>query len=220
MRPRPCGTVFAASIAAAGLSLSAPTADAQALRGTLKKIADRGEIVLGHRDAAIPFSYLDGAGKPVGFSVDLCREVVEAVKQRLRRPDLKVSVLPVTSATRIPLVANATVDLECGSTTNTVARQAQVAFSVTTYVAAGRLLVKRGSGIAGIADLKGKAVAANQGSSPVRALRALNADRRLGIRFLPAKDFAESFVLLINLRIPMSEALRERLRTPDDRGVQ
>lgn len=219
-------TVLGCFLAAASLSLAALPASAQALRGTLKKIADRGEIVLGHRDAAIPFSYLDGSGRPVGFSLDLCQSVVEAVKRRLGRPDLKVSTVPVTSATRIPLVANGTVDLECGSTTNTVARQSQVAFSVTTFVAAGRLLVKRHAGVAGIADLKGRAVAANQGSNPVRALLALNTGQHLGIRFLPAKDFAESFVLLETDRaaaIPQDDVLlaglRANARNPDDYAI-
>jgi glutamate/aspartate transport system substrate-binding protein len=120
--------VAALAIGMAGLNASVC---AETLDGTLRKVAEKGEITIGHRDSAIPLSFLDGQQAPVGYSVDLCRKIVDNVKTRLNRPDLKINFLPVTSQTRIPLMANGTIDLECGSTTNTRERQSQVAFTVT-----------------------------------------------------------------------------------------
>ena len=111
---------------------------AQQLTGVLKKIKDTGEITLGHRDASVPFSYLDDKQQPVGYSIDLCLRVADAVKAELKLPAIKVKYNPVTSATRIPLVANGTVDIECGSTVNNIERQQQVSFSDTTFIPSGR----------------------------------------------------------------------------------
>jgi glutamate/aspartate transport system substrate-binding protein len=113
---------------------------AQELTGTLKKIKDTGTITIGYRDASIPFSYLDDSQKPIGYSMDLCYKIVDAVKAQLKMPDLKVALQPVTSATRIPLIANGTVDMECGSTTNNLERQQQVSFVVTTFVTGNGLM--------------------------------------------------------------------------------
>ncbi len=119
-------------------------ASAQDAGGTLKKIADRNEIVLGYRESSIPFSYLDDDQKPIGYSIDLCLRIVDALRTSLNRPDLKVGYTPVTPATRIPLMANGTIDLECGSTSNTVDRQTQVAFAPTTFVTTTRFVVEEG----------------------------------------------------------------------------
>ncbi len=181
--------------ALAALSLAGPL-PALALDGTLAKIAETGRITLGHRDAAVPFSYLDGDAQPVGFSMDLCRAVVEAVRERLELPELETGDLTVTSQTRIPLLANGTIDLEWGSTTNTLERQRQVAYGPTMVLAAGRFLVRADAGIEGPGDLAGRTVPAMQGSNPVQVLTRLNEERDLGPRMLPAKDFADSFLLL------------------------
>lgn len=186
--------MFAADARAQAPSGNAPSGNAQS--GTLAKIAERGEIVVGHRDSAVPFSFLDDGQKPTGFALDLCAHVVDEVKRSLARPDLKVAYQTVTAQTRIPLVANGTIDMECGSTTNNAERQRQVAFSVTYFVANGRILVKASSGIEAVDGLKGKAVAAVQGANPVRALAQIDGQKQLGLRLLPAKDNAEAFLML------------------------
>ena len=122
-------------VVTAGLVIGVCTpAKAQNLEGTLKKVQETGTITIGHRDSSIPLSYLDDKLQPVGFSIELCKHVVEAVKAKLAMPNLGVKFNPVTSATRLPLVANGTVDIECGSTANMTSRQAQVGFSYTFFV--------------------------------------------------------------------------------------
>lgn len=127
--------------------------------GTLKKLHDTGEIVLGARDASIPFSYADDTGQSIGYSVDLCMRVVDHLRQTLKMPGLKVRQQLVTSANRVPLVLNGTVDLECGSTVNNLERQKTVAFSLTTFIVNTKFIVKASSGVQKMSDLKGKTVA-------------------------------------------------------------
>ena len=171
-------------------------AAAQELTGTLKKIKETGTITMGVRDSSVPFSYLDASQKPVGFAIDVCMKVVDAVKQRLGMPGLKVEMNPVTSATRIPLLANGTIDLECGSTTNNAARQQQVAFSNTYFLTASKFVSKGASGITGIDSLKGKTVVSTSGTTNIVQLNAANTARSLGLNILTAKDHAESFLLV------------------------
>jgi glutamate/aspartate transport system substrate-binding protein len=139
----------------AGITVSA---QAQELTGTLKKIKETGAITIGHRESSIPFSYLDDKQQPVGYAMDLCMKVVDAVKADLKLPNLKVNLQPVTSANRIPLMQNGTIDMECGSTTNSVERQKQVAFGPTYFVINVTGAVKKTSGIKSLADLDGKTV--------------------------------------------------------------
>lgn len=129
---------------------------AQDLTGTLKKIKESNTIALGTRDTSLPFSYLDNKQQPIGYSIDLCNKIVDAIKSELNLPNLQVKLIPVISQTRVPLVSNGTVDLECGSTTNTLTRQKQVEFSHITFVGGTRLLVKANSGIKEVEDLKEK----------------------------------------------------------------
>lgn len=171
-------------------------ANADDLTGTLKKVKDTGTITLGYRETSVPFSYLDGSQKPIGFSIDLCGKVVEAVKAKLGLPDLKVAYNPVNSATRLPLVANGTVDLECGSTANQLARQKQVAFSVSTFVAQFKWLTRTDSGIATPDDLKGKTVAVTAGTNTAQFLNKLNQEDGLKLTISQGKDHAESFLLV------------------------
>ncbi|RJG09732.1 glutamate/aspartate ABC transporter substrate-binding protein [Pseudomonas cavernicola] len=186
--------LLGAAIAAA--LLSSPTL-ASELTGTLKKIKDSGTITLGHRDASIPFSYLgNDPRQPVGYSHDLQLKVVEAIKQELGLPELKVRYNLVTSQTRIPLVQNGTVDLECGSTTNNLERQQQVDFSVGIFEVGTRLLTKKTSGVNDFADLKGKNVVTTAGTTSERLIKTMNAEKQMGMNIISAKDHGESFLML------------------------
>ena len=169
--------------------------------GTLKKIRDMGEIVLGVRDASIPFSYADDTGQSIGYSVDLCMRVVDHLRQTLKMPALKVRQQLVTSANRVPLLVNGTVDLECGSTVNNIERQKTVAFSLTTFIVNTKFIVKASSGIQKLADLKGKAVAVTGGTNTMQKITALNKQLNLDLSVLNGKDHAESFLLLTTDRV-------------------
>lgn len=179
-----------------GAGLMVGVAHAQEPTGTLKKIKDSGTIVLGVRDSSIPFSYLDDKQSYQGYSIDLCMRVVNSLQKELGLTSLNVRMNPVTSATRIPLMANGTVDLECGSTTNNIERQKQVSFAPTTYVTATRLLAKKQSNINSLEDLKGKTIVSTSGTSNLKLLTALNGERNLGMNILTAKDHAEAFLMV------------------------
>ena len=180
----------------AALTAATATANAQELTGTLKKIRDSGSITIGHRDASIPFSYLDDKQQPIGYSMDLCRKIVDAVKAELKLPNLQVKLNPVTSATRIPLLANGTIDMECGSTTNNLERQRQVSYAVTTFVTANRILSKKSSKIMKLDDLKGKTIVSTSGTSNLKQITELNASKSLGMNILAVKDHAEAFLMV------------------------
>src|SRR6185436_7368918 len=147
---------------------------AAAQEGTLKKIKDSGSITIGHRDASIPFSYYDDKQQPVGYAVDLCLRIVEAVKTELKMPKLEVKYQLVTSANRIPLMANGTIDLECGSTTNNIARQKEVAFTITHFLTANRIVSKKTANLKSIEDLKGKTMVSTSGTTNITQLTELN----------------------------------------------
>jgi glutamate/aspartate transport system substrate-binding protein len=201
-------THLVAAIAAAGL-LVAPVHAAE-LTGTLKKIKDTGVIKVGHRDASVPFSYLDDKQKPIGYGVDICMKIVDKVKAELKMPKLKVEFVPVTSQTRIPILMGGNIDLECGSTTNSVERQKQVDFAPTYFMTGTKIIVKKSSGIKGYDDLKGKTVVFTQGTTNERAMKAYNDEKKLGIKFLPSKDHAESFLAVQTDRaaaFPMDDIL-------------
>ena len=186
--------LLGAAIAAALISTPVFAAE---LTGTLKKIKESGTITLGHRDSSIPFSYIaDGSGKPVGYSHDVQLAIVEGLKKQLDMPDLKVKYNLVTSQTRIPLVQNGTVDVECGSTTNNVERQQQVDFSVGIFEVGTRLLSKKDSAYKDFADLKGKNVVTTAGTTSERILKAMNADKQMGMNVISAKDHGEAFNML------------------------
>jgi glutamate/aspartate transport system substrate-binding protein len=178
------------------VAASAIAAPAFAQNDTLKKIKDSGTITVGHRDASIPFSYLDDQQKPIGYSMDLCAGIVEGVKAELKMPNLKVVLQPVTSATRIPLMANGTIDLECGSTTNNLDRQKQVSFTMTHFVTANRFVSKKSAGLTTLSDLKGKTVVSTSGTTNIKQVNELNAAKNLGMTVLAAKDHAESFLMV------------------------
>ena len=175
-------------------ALLAAPAISQELTGTLKKIKDSGTITIGHRETSVPFSYLDDKQQPIGYSMDLCAAIVEEVKKELMLPTLNVKYNPVTSQTRIPLMSNGTVDIECGSTTNNLTRQKQVSFAPVTFVTGTKLLVKKTSKIKSYKDLKNKTVVVTQGTTNERTIKALSDKENLNIKFLNAKDHGESFL--------------------------
>jgi len=164
--------------------------------GTLAKIKRTGQITLGVRDGSIPFSYLDDQQQYQGYSIDLCRKVIGHLQKQLGMADIKVAMNPVTSANRIPLMANGTIDLECGSTTNNAERQQQVAFAPTMFVISSRLLVKKNSNIKSVADMKGKTLVATAGTTSLKQLTILNNERNLGMKIVVGKDHPESFLML------------------------
>ncbi len=184
-----------ASLAAACLIL-ASAAPAHAEQTTLQRIETGGVISLGHRESSIPFSYYDDQQRVIGYSQEMALKIVDAVKVKLNKPDLKVKLTPITSQNRIPLLTNRTIDLECGSTTNNAERAQQVAFSNTIFVVGTRLMTRTGSGIRDFADLKGKTVVTTAGTTSERLLRKMNQDKGLGMNIISAKDHGESFLTL------------------------
>jgi glutamate/aspartate transport system substrate-binding protein len=169
---------------------------AQELTGTLKKIKETGAITLGHRESSVPFSYYDDRQQVVGYAMDLCARIVDRVKSELKLAKLDTKLNPVTSATRIPLMANGTIDLECGSTTNNADRQKQVSFTNTHFLTATRFVSKRSSNINSIDHLKGKPVVATSGTTNIKQLTEANAARNLGVNIIAAKDHAEAFLMV------------------------
>jgi len=175
--------------------LAATPAFAAELTGTLKKVKDAGTITMGIRESSYPLSYLDDKQQPIGYHIDICNKIVEAVKRELEA-NLKVQHQPVTSQNRIPLVTNGTVDLECGSTTNNEARAMQVAFVDTTFVTNVRMAVKKKSGITSLSQLGGKPVATTSGTTSVQLMRAHEKAKGIDFKEVYGKDHADSFLLL------------------------
>lgn len=184
--------VLASLLGALGFSFVAQAQET----GTLKKIKDSGKITLGVRDASIPFSYLDDKQQYIGYSVELCDKIASAVQRKLGLTAMQRVYQPVTSATRIPLMANGTIDLECGSTTNNLDRQKQVSFAPTTFITANRLLAKKSSNINKLEDMKGKTLVSTAGTSNIRQVTGLNTERQLGMTILTGKDHSDSFLMV------------------------
>ena len=173
--------------------LAAPAARAES---TLDKVKASGSITLSYREASIPFSYLDDKAQPVGFGVDICDKVVDEIKRATGRADLKVQRQAVTSANRIPLLVNGTIDLECGSTTNNSDRAKQVAFAINYFYTGTRFLVKADSGIKGLGDLGKKVMVSTIGTTNFKLLRDEITNKKLDIELIGAKDHAESALLV------------------------
>ena len=176
------------------LALAAP-AFAQTT-GTLDKVKQSGAITLAYRESSIPFSYLDDKAQPVGFGHEICMKVVDEVKKATGRTDLKVNLQAVTSANRIPLLQNGTIDIECGSTTNNSERGKQVQFAINYFYTGTKFLVKTGTQIKSIEDLKGKTIVSTTGTTNFKILRNLNEEKKLGMDLLGAKDHAESALMV------------------------
>jgi glutamate/aspartate transport system substrate-binding protein len=173
----------------------AAVAQAQA-SGTLDKVKQTGQITLAYRESSIPFSYLDDKAQPVGFGFEICQKIVDEVKKATGRQDLKVGLQAVTSANRIPLLQNGTIDIECGSTTNNSERAKLVAFAVNYFYTGTRFFVKAGLPIKSLDDLKGQTVVSTTGTTNFRIIRNLNEEKKLGIDLLGAKDHSESALMV------------------------
>ena len=169
---------------------------AEAASETLEKIKEVGKIAFGYRQASIPFAYLGDDQKPTGLSLDLCSAVADRIRSELRRPELQTEYVPVDASNRIPLLQNGTIDVECGSTTNTVERQKQVSFSVATYVASPRWLVSAASPVTDLNGLEGQAIVITQGSLNLVTAGKIIAEQKLNVRIVQAKDHAEAILIL------------------------
>jgi glutamate/aspartate transport system substrate-binding protein len=181
-----------AAIAALACALIAAPVGAQ----TIDKIKQTGAITIGHRDASIPFSYYDDQQKVIGYAMDICHRIVEDVKKELKMPNLEVKYQLVTSANRIPLMANGTIDLECGSTTNNLERQKQVSFTNTHFVTANRWVAKKSSNIKTLNDLKGKTIVSTAGTTNIKQITELNAAQNLGMNIISANGHPEAFQMV------------------------
>lgn len=187
--------ITTAMVAAVAFGVSA-TAGAQDLYGTLKKVKESGTIVIGHNEDSPPFAYFGPDGKPIGYSIDLCNLIADAVKAELKMDKLTVKYQAVNGQTRTPLLVNGTVDMVCATTTNTLARGRQLDFLNTMFITGNRILTKKGRGIKEIEDLKGKTVSANQGTTNEIVLKELNEKLNLGIKILPTKDQPQAWIAL------------------------
>lgn len=194
MKFRHTAVVFAA------LSFIAASASAEALTGTLKKIQETGSITLGYRESSVPFSYLDAEGKPVGYAFEVCRKVADAAGKAAGVTDLKIKYQAVTSANRIPLIQNGTVDIECGSTTNSLVRQKEAAFSINYFGIQVSAAVWKSSGITSIKALNGKNIAVTSGTTSVALLKKFEKENGVRFRLLMTKDFAEAMQLVAQKR--------------------
>jgi ABC-type amino acid transport substrate-binding protein len=179
----------------AALLLTALALPASA-QDTLKKVSDSGRISVAYRESSVPFSYIAGAGKPVGFSVELTNAVVEEVKRRTGKPGLEVQYVSVTSQNRIPLLVNGTIDIECGSTTNNSTRGKDVAFAINHFYTGTRLLTKKASRVTNYADLAGKNVSSTTGTTNAQVMRKYNTDNNLNMNIVLAKDHSDAMLLV------------------------
>ncbi|HEY0847758.1 MAG TPA: amino acid ABC transporter substrate-binding protein [Noviherbaspirillum sp.] len=190
---------------------------------TLSRIRETQTITIAHREASLPFSYLDANKKPIGYAVDLCLRIADAVRRELKLPHLNIHYLPVTPSTRIPAIVESKADLECGSTTNNAERRKQVAFTIPHFVAAARMVVRADSGIRNWSDLRGKRVVTTRGTTTVKLLTERDKVRSLGLNLVEGRDHAESFGMVEKGEaeaFPMDDVLLYGLRAnaqkPDD----
>lgn len=168
------------------------------LAGTLKKIENAGSVAIGYREASFPLSYLDPKGNPIGYSIDLCRAIVDQIGREIDKSGLRIEFVLVTSETRIPALLSDKIDFECGSTTNNVERQKQVAFSPIMFVTGTKLMVRRGSGIRSYRDLKGKVVVVTSGTTNEQAIKRLDEKQKLGMNVVAARDHDASYNLVVD----------------------
>lgn len=162
----------------------------------LKRIKERGVVNMGHRESSVPFAYIGKDGKPIGYSMDICNLFVEKIKKTLKMPNIKVKHVPVTSQTRIALMANGTIDMECGSTTNNLTRQKQVAYLSVTFITGTKIGSKKGSGITEIEDLEGKTIALSQGTTNEKAIKRITRKKGIKIKIIPVKDHPQGWLAL------------------------
>lgn len=184
------------AVSISALCLSAAFVAQAQQPGTLEKVKTSGSITVGYRESSIPFAYLDDKAQPTGFGWEICGKIVDEVRKATGRSDLKLLTQSVTPANRIPLLTNGTIDIECGSTTNNSERQKQVAFATNYFYTGTRLIVKAGTPVKSLEDLKGKPVVSTTGTTNFRIIRNLNEEKKLSIDLLAAKDHAESLLMV------------------------
>ncbi len=189
----------------------------------LKRIQERGVINMGHRESSVPFSYIGKDGKPEGYSIDLCHKIVDQIKEVTGKKDLKIKYVPVTSQTRIALMSNGTIDIECGSTTNNLTRQNQVEYLPVTFITGAKLVSKKATGITKIEDLEGKVLGLPLGSNTEKIIRGIAKDKGLNIRFVMTKDHPQAWLTLESGRVDAYAAdgvllygLISKAKKPDD----
>ncbi len=193
--------ILSATAAAAALIVVQPAHADEGASEVLKRIKERGTINMGHREASVPFSYIGPDGVPIGYSIDLCNKIVESVKETLEMPDLAVKHVPVTPQTRIALIANGTIDMECGSTTNNLTRQKQVDYLATSFITGTKLVTRKDSGITEIEDMDGKAIALAEGTTNERAIKRVMEEKGLDIKIVPVKDHSQGWITLETDRV-------------------
>ncbi len=165
--------------------------------GVLEKVSAGGALVIAHRESSIPFSYIDSrSGKPVGYALDLCLRLADAVRRQTGKKDMKVEFVMVTPANRMAMIEQGKADMECGSTTNNAQRRQSVAFTVPHFITGARLLVKAESTVNGMEDLKGKKLVSTKGTSPMAVAMQANRQRLMGITILEAPDHAKALEMV------------------------
>jgi glutamate/aspartate transport system substrate-binding protein len=193
-------TVMTAATALLALA-TLTSVNAAELYGTLKKIKDTGVVTLGHREASVPFAYIGPQGKPIGYTMDLCYKIVDRIKADLNMPKLKVKLVPTNPQTRIPLLANGTIDMECGSTTNNLTRSKQIDYLAITFITGTKLAVKKGSGIQQIEDLNGKRIALALGTTNEKAVKRVMQEHNINIKIHSVKDHPQGWLALETGRV-------------------
>lgn len=208
-----------------GLSLILSTlfaVQAASANDTLARIKSKQSITIAHRDSSFPFSYYSDKKVPIGYSVDLCLKIVEALRKELKLPNLTVNYLLVSSSTRIAAIKEGNADLECGSTTNNAERRKEVSFTIPHFFSSARMIVRKESGIKNWNDLKAKTVVTTKGSTAVKLVSDLNDVRQIGLKSMEAADHAESFKMVENFQADafvMDDALlfgfKAKSKTPE-----
>lgn len=163
---------------------------------TLERIKKSGHLVIAHRESSVPFSYVDAQKRPMGYAVDLCQRLAEAIKAKLQLKSLTTDYVLVTSADRIPVIAEGRADLECGSTTNNAERRAKVAFTVPHYITGARYLVRADSKISEVGDFTGKKIVSTKGTTSLTAIQQAARERLVNVEVLEAPDHARSFEMV------------------------
>ncbi|WP_296509845.1 amino acid ABC transporter substrate-binding protein [Rhodoferax sp.] len=182
--------LLACALGAAGWS------SASQASGVLDRVAAGGKLVIAHRESSIPFSYMDADKKPVGYAVDLCLKLADAVRKKTGVKNMAVEFVQVSPANRIAMVAEGKADLECGSTTNNAERREKVAFTVPHFITGARMLVRTSARVDRIEDLEGKKLVSTKGTTPLKAAEQANRERLLGITILEAPDHAKAIEMV------------------------
>jgi ABC-type amino acid transport substrate-binding protein len=201
----PCLTAALLSIAISSTSIA----------GQLDTIKASRSITIAHRDASIPFSYLDDQKRPIGYAMDICAKIVTAIERELKIPSLQVNYLAVTSANRMTSIAEGKAAMECGSTTNTAERRKLVDYTIAHFIASARFVVRSDAGIEKIEDLTGKTVASTKGTTNIKTLERISSERLLKIKVVEAQDHAEAFGMVVSKKVDafaMDDVLLSGLR--------